>query len=400
MKTEWKIGSETVYLGGSQPGELFKMVFGDLPNNSVKSMFDEFSKTRPSQSAIDAIVDGYHVCRKLSYLVVSLSDSRHNSDLDGELGDLALNAISRAFVDLCQVQGVKPILMDMTKNPLIFNAMPNLHLYELAKLSSSGQSLVREPDGLLIPIKKLEMFASLAKSIYASAVLTGDIQAIEALNGSSRFKQAFTSNDLSDLCGEISNYKTNQRLDTHHFFVKCPAQAAIDKFSRPTPIEDYFDLLCESVRAELFDESQFNPELSRRSGSPMISAILENTGKLRIDEQVRVRNAILAKHIMSGVDPFPAYLEARYGRVGAMDYTDAPRDEREIIDWCLTASDDIYKNTYDFFLAMFPVDKHLEHPRAQESLERLYAITKDQGILKRIESLDFRGKAFGEDLGL
>ena len=400
MKTEWKIGSETVYLGGGQPGELFKMVFGDLSDSSVKAMFDEFSKTCPSQSAIDRIVDGYHVCRNLSYLVVSLSDSRHNADFDGKLGDLALNAISRSFVDLCQLQGAKPILADMTKSPLIFGAMPNLHLYEVAKLSSCGESLVRDHNGILTPIKKLELFTSLAKTIYASAVLTGDIHAIEALNWSSRFKQAFTSNDLSDLCGEISSYETNQRLDTHHFFVKCPAQAAIDRFSRPTPIEDYFDVLCESIRSEFFDESQFNAELSRRSGSQMISAILENTGKLRADEQVRVRNTILAKHILTGVDPFPAYLEARYGRVGAMDYSDVPIDEREVIDWCLNSGDDINKNTYDFFLVAFPVEKLIAHPRAQESLERLYAITKDQGILKRIESLDFLGKAFGEDLGL
>jgi hypothetical protein len=108
----------------------------------------------------------------------------------------------------------------------------------------------------------------------------------------------------------------------------------------------------------------------------------------------------LALHIKAGVDAYPAYLEARYGRVKAMDFLDDPRDAEEIIDWCMGSRLRERSQDHSFFLAMLAPEELLKHERGQECLQRVHELTRDAKLLPLITSLQYRGKAFGEDLSL
>jgi hypothetical protein len=382
----------------SDGGKFLQDHFRKVQEIQESSLYDCLSNEQTSQSVLDSVVEAYFKFGDLVLFYRALLEYYNEYD---EKEFLAKYAINTVFVDLCVVEGVSKLLNEITEHPEELAGIPELWVPDIARLAREGRNLVRQRRGSLVPDSALRAFVPVAPTFYISAILNDDLEAIDHLNTIPEMRAKFSADDIRKECNRVRDFSNKFSEFTHTYFLSLKINKVYDRFRKELPLTDYFNKISNAIKEEKGLDEHFDASLSLRFGPSMISSILEKHSKLAGDGQLKVRDMFLAKHIKAGVDAYSAYLESRFGRVKAMDFIDDPRDSQDIIDWCLgSRTREERGQDHSFFLAMLTPEELLKHERGQDCLRRVHELTRDVNVLKLITSLQYRGKAFGEDLSL
>lgn len=389
-------------------GSLFSQAFEDfsspLSRTEVKEFFDGFwmyslGEDDVSQESIDRVIKAYLSCGDLEILHNAICDGVNFIGSDGQYHDnTPIRMINISFVGICEMEGVGPLLSKISQNNEIFRGVPDLSLKDIARMSVNGHSLVRSRSGSIIPDKILDPISSscdVVKTIFASAALTGDLEAIEHLNLKSLYRAQFNSSDMGFLCKAIADFSDYDPILYSRVTANFDVAGVLKKHSKRRVFSDYMESIINYICRSASSSDVFDLELSKKSGPALISSLLEVLDQTIKDDEVKRRNKILSQHVLNTDGSHMAFLEARYGRVGALDYVDDLINNLEVIDYCLDQG-----NKFDFFLCMFSIEELLQHDKAQDCLRRVFEMTRDPKVLEKIDSLEFKGQAFHDDLGL
>lgn len=372
--------------------------FGNVKKFKKTEPYDALAEEQPPQAVVDAVVEAYFNFGDLTSFYRALIEYYKEFREPEHIAKFIINGV---FVDLCEVEGLSKLLNEVIQNPEELSGIPEFWVPDIARLAREGRNLVRQRKGSLMQDSALRAFISVAPTFYMSAILNNDVEAIDHLNTIPEMRSKFSSEDIRKECNRVRDFSNKYPECTHRYFLGLKINKVCDRFRKETPLTDYFNKISNVIKEEKGLDNSFDAALSLRFGPFMISSILEKHSKIAGDGQLKVRDMFLAKHILAGVDAYPAYLESRYGRVKAMDFIDDPRDNQDIIDWCLgSRTREERGQDHSFFLAMLAPEVLLKHERGQECLQRVHELTRDVNLLKLITSLQYRGKAFGEDLSL
>lgn len=379
-------------------GEFLEDHFNKVQEIQKESLYECLNNERTSQAVVDAVIEAYFKFGDLVSFYRALLEYYKEFDDEKYFAKFVINSV---FVDICQIEGVSKLLNEITQNPEELSGIPELWVPDIARLAREGRNLVRQRKGSLVPDSALRAFIPVAPTFYISAILNDDLEAIDHLNTLSEMRSKFSSEDIRKECNRVRDWSNKYPEFTHRYFLSLKINKVYDRFRKETPLTDYFNKIANVIKEEKGLDKGFDAALSLRFGPSMINSILEKYSKLAGDGQLKVRDMFLAKHILAGVDAYPAYLESRFGRVKAMDFIDDPRESQDIIDWCLgTRTREERGQDHSFFLTMLAPEELLKHERGQECLQRVHELTRDPKLLQLITSLQYRGKAFGEDLSL
>lgn len=389
-------------------GSLFSQAFEDftfpLSHSEVKEFLDGFwmyslGEDDVAQESIDRVVKAYLTCGDLVTLKNAISDGVNFIGSDGLYHDFtAIKMINVSFVDICEMEGLAPLLSKISENKEILRGVPDLSLKDIARMSVNGHSLVRSRSGRINSDKMLDSVSincDVAKTFFTSAALTGDLEAIEHLNLKSSFRSQFNSRDMEFLCKTIVDFSNSSQMLYNRVARNFDVSGVLKSYSKKRAFSDYMDSIINYVCKPECSANIFDLELSKKSGPTLISSLLDVFDQTIKYDEVTRRNKILSQHILNTDGSHMAFLEARYGRVGALDYVDDPINKLEVIDYCLDQ-----ENRLDFFLCMFSIDELLQHDKGQDCLRRVFEMTRDPKVLEKIDSLEFKGQAFHDDLGL
>ena len=389
-------------------GSLFSQAFEDfsspLSHSEVKKFLDGFwmyslGEDDVSQESIDRVIKAYLACGDLVILYNAICDGVNFIGNDGLYHDgTAIRMINVSFVDICEMEGVGPLLSKISQNKDIFRGVPDLSLKDIARMSANGHSLVRSRSGIIIPDKILDSISiscDVVKAVFTSAVLTGDLDAIEHLNLKFSYRSQFNSRDMGFLCKSISDFSDYDPILYSRVASNFDVSGVLRKHSKRRAFSDYMESIVNYVCSPASSADVFDLELSKKAGPTLISSLLDVFDQTIKDDEVNRRNKLLARHVLNTDGSYMAFLESRHGRVGALDYVDDPINNLEVIDYCLDQD-----NRLDFFLCMFSIEELLQHDKGQECLRRVFEMTRDPKVLEKIDSLEFKGQAFHDDLGL
>lgn len=382
----------------SDGGEFLEGYFGEVKKIKHMDLYEGLNSEQSPQALVDAVIEAYFKFGDLAPFYRALVEYFKEFEDNKQLAKFVINSV---FVDICEVEGVSKVLNEITQNPEELSGIPELWVPDIARLAREGRNLVRQRKGSLMQESALRAFIPVAPTFYISAILNDDLEAIDHLNTIPEMRSKFSSDDIRKECNRVRDFSNKYSEFTHRYFLSLKINKVYDRFRKETPLTNYFNKIANVIKEEKGLDNGFDAVLSLRFGPTMINSILEKYSKLAGDGQLKVRDMFLAKHILAGVDAYPAYLESRYGRVKAMDFIDDPRESQDIIDWCLgTRTREERGQDHSFFLTMLAPDELLKHERGQECLQRVHELTRDVNVLKLITSLQYRGKTFGEDLSL
>lgn len=281
---------------------------------------------------------------------------------------------------------------------------PAFNEVETAVMAKRGISLVRRPDGSLRPVEELQSFAGTRAQVFSfihSALLLDDLEGLDHLESIPGMAQYFDQEELVELVDAFVHYSRDfEGNGAEHFEGLAPIPNVMARFYIVRPMRDYWLAITGAISkgsvAAL--EASFDSNLSLKGGSDLVLEILQDK-TIREPLQRKVAIAYLVKHIGAGANMFDAFHVIQHGRVAAKDFAGSPVPLDAVVRLALSqdASDE---EPFELFLLMYTTDQILEHDRGQDCFKLLYSLTGDLKYMACIESMEYRGKAFLNELGI